>query len=260
MVDSPLYEFIGKITPPVLAPEDYIQIIEDLAEKEKHIFAIVESAKDYMRQNNFTYAALRWKRAHELVPNEPYFTQQFALATYKSKQPTENTALVDALNIIKELDPDGTTIDPETLGITGAIYKRLWSLEGDVGYLDRAISSYRKAFNINNDYYTGENYALCLNWKGKTETNPDEQVYFRINARKTREHIVQKLEIDSLSHDFHQRHDKRWIYATLAHCYLALEQNAKADEYEQKFLADVEADWEKETYYTSKNLLPKLLN
>ena len=131
LVDSPLYDFIKDITPPKLPKSEYDRIIGELADRETHIFAIVEKAKQHMDQSEFCYARKLWKKAIELVPTETYFVQQLSLATYKSKEPSEQTALSDALRIIEKLNPDGDINDPETLGITGAIYKRQWQATGD---------------------------------------------------------------------------------------------------------------------------------
>jgi len=184
MTDSPLYEYIHGIQPPTLPEEEYASIIKDLAESEKHIFALVERAKELMNKSNFIEAAKLWHKATERIENEPYFIQQKALCTYKSKNPSERMALIDGLAIINELEPDGLTNDPETLGITGAIYKRLWLLDKDIEQLNRAINYYGKCFKIRYDYYTGENYALCLEFMSKLDMDAEEKVYFKIESRK----------------------------------------------------------------------------
>jgi hypothetical protein len=56
-----------------------------------------------------------------MKPGEPYIVQQRALATYKTKQPSELDALITALSLIAELDPERSN-DPETLGIAGALH------------------------------------------------------------------------------------------------------------------------------------------
>lgn len=119
--------------------------------------------------------------------NDSYFIQQFALCTYKSKSPSEKIALQDALNIMFKLEPEGrTTNDPETLGITGAIYKRLWLIDKiEMVYLERAIKYYDKGFAINSDYYTGENYALCLDLKRAYIDDQEEKIYCKMEAKKT---------------------------------------------------------------------------
>jgi len=253
MTDSPLYEYIHGIQPPTLPEEEYASIIKDLAESEKHIFALVERAKELMNKSNFIEAAKLWHKATERIENEPYFIQQKALCTYKSKNPSERMALIDGLAIINELEPDGLTNDPETLGITGAIYKRLWLLDKDIEQLNRAINYYGKCFKIRYDYYTGENYALCLEFMSKLDMDAEEKVYFKIEAKKTREKIITLLI--ELNHDesFEQRNDKKWIYATLSNCFLALENKIDAQKYEALFLSEKPIEWEEKTFNDSKN-------
>ncbi len=257
--DSPLYEFIKGVNPPKLPKDEYNSIIADLAEREKHIFALVERAKELMEESNFIEAVKFWDKASEKVENEPYFVQQKALCIYKSKSPSEKTALMDALSVINELEPDGSTTDPETLGITGAIYKRLWLLDKDIEQLKRAINYYGKCFKIREDYYTGENYAQCLEFMSK-ERNPDkeERIYFKIEAKRTREKIISILSDSMLEDNFETRVDKKWIYATMSNCFLALENNEKAQEFEKLFQTEEPLDWELQTFSESKNQINNL--
>jgi tetratricopeptide (TPR) repeat protein len=255
--DSPFFQYISSIKPYVLSEEEYNSVIKELANKEKHVFAIVEKAKTEMDASNFEEAKKFWTKALNKVENEPYFIQQLSLATYKSKVPSERTALQDALNIISKLDPDNTN-DPETLGITGAIYKRLWLLDNDVEFLNRAIEYYRKGFQINNDYYTGENYALCLEMKSQIEIDKEEKIYYKIEAKKTREKIIEIIDEIFEQDNFSQRNDIKWIYATYSICLLALGKDYK--EYEKNFYSIAKADWEKETYEQSKNQIINFKN
>lgn len=258
-IDSPLYEFINDIKPPKLPKKEYLAIIDELAKQEKHIFAIVEKAKECMNESDFSNAGKYWEKANNLVPNEPYFIQQRALSVYKSKEPSEQTALIDALKIIEELEPDGRTNDPETLGITGAIYKQLWLSQNDISSLDRAIEYYGKCFKIRNDYYTGENYALCLNLKAKEEKDKDEKIYLEIASKKARESIIETLTDIIEFEDIETRVDKKWIFATLSHCYLAINETKLQKEYEQKFLNEELQKWEIETFKNNSKLLKTIL-
>lgn len=259
--DSPLYEYIKGINPPTIPKAEYNAIITDLAEREKHIFALVERAKELMEENNFSDAAKIWDKASEKVENEPYFIQQKSLCIYKSKLPSEKTALMDALAVISELEPDGSTTDPETLGITGAIYKRLWFLDKDVEQLKRAINYYGKCFKIREDYYTGENYAQCLEFMSKEESTDDEEkIYFKIEAKRTREKIISNLEDNLLEENFDSRVDKKWIYGTLANCNLSLSNGKDASKYEKLFMDESPLDWEIETYEESKKQINNLKN
>lgn len=247
--DSPFFQYISTIKPYILPESEYSLIIRELAEKEKHIFAIVEQAKKEMKASNFPEAIKLWEKACQKVENEPFFIQQYSLATYKSKLPSEKTALNDALTIINRLDPDNTN-DPETLGITGAIYKRLWLLDEDIEYLNRAIECYRRGFQINSDYYTGENYAFCLDYKATRTEDSEEAIYYKIEAKKSREKIIVIINKIFEQDGYEQRNDLKWIYATYANCLLALGKDYQR--YEEIFYKNLEANWERETYELTK--------
>lgn len=253
--DSPLYEFFNSIEPPKLPDGEFKSIITELADKEKHIFAMVEKAKNLMEENEFSNAYKYWDKASKIIESETYFIQQKSLCRYKSKEPSESLALTDALNIIEDLLP---SIDPETLGIIGAIYKRLYLLNNDVEFLNRAIENYGKGWNINENYYTGENYAFCLNLKAKEIAESDEKIYCNFEAKKTRQKIIENLENEINEDEFLNRTDIKWIYATLSHCYLSIEMDNKALEFENKFLEN-SLDWEKETFENSKKQLIKII-
>lgn len=252
-VDSPLFHNIRGVQPYILPEEEYIQVIKDLAEKEKSLFALVENAKVEMKNENFAQATKLWKKACEKVQNDSYFIQQYALCTYKDSTVSPDVALMDALGIIKKLEPENrNTNDPETLGITGAIYKRLWlKSPKSIEYLNRAIDYYKRAFTINQDYYTGENYALCLDLKSEAITDEHEKIYLEIEARKTRQEILNIIDTLKEDEDFEIRSDLKWIYATLANCNLALGNNGEYETYEAKFLSSNPDSWNIESYMQS---------
>lgn len=256
IIDSPLYDYIKDVEPPKLTQKEYQRIIGDLSEREESIFAISERAKHFMEDSNFIEAARLWEKAEGLVPNESYFTQQHALAKYKSKKPTELSSLTDALKIIQKLDPDSETNDPETLGLTGAIYKNMWHVTDDGECLKRAIHYYGKGFQIRRDYYNGENYALCLNLAASIEADPEEKTFYKISAKKARQEILEILaylsEEDEISESINM-----WPYATLANCYFGLGDVNNGMRYENIFLSLVTTDWQKNTYFENKEILTK---
>lgn len=254
-VDSPLYDFISDIQPPTLPPAEYTRIIGDLAEKDNHIFAITEKARSLMSESEFLEAAKLWKRASEMAPTEDYFVQQQTLATYKSKQPSEATALSDALRIIEKLSNNGESNDPETLGLVGAIYKRMWLINCDRECLRRAKNFYEKGFQISSDYYTGENFALCLDLLSSTETDDDEKTYFKIAAKKTRKRIIELLQ----GLTFEEPDSKyKWAYATLSNCHYAIGEQNEGDKYEKLFKKMTNVDWELETFEEGKERVLEL--
>ena len=251
--DSPLFHHIRGVEPYKLPPEEYSQIIKDLADKNKSIFALDERAKIEMKNSNFAEAAKLWKKASEKIENENYFIQQLALCTYKDKSVNPNIALTDALKIISQLEPeDRNTTDPETLGITGAIYKRLWQHSKEtIEYLDRAIEYYKRGFTINQDYYTGENFALCLDFKAEISDDQEEKIYLKVSAKKTRKEIIEIIEKLKEDDDFGIRSDLKWIFATLSHCHFATGNDEQHQLYSQKFFNLNPVDWEIKTYNDS---------
>jgi len=256
-VDSPFYEYIN-VEPPNISKEAYKAIIDDLAEEERYIFAIVKKAKNEMSNNNFVEAEKQWSKASKRLPNEAFFKQQQALCKYKSEKPSKKTALTDALSILSDLNLNGNTNDPETLGIAGAINKRLYEETDDLSYLDRAIKYYGKGFKVREDYYTGENYAFCLNLKASQETDSSEKIYYQIEAKKTRKNIIERLS-NIEDEELESREDEKWIYATLSTCYMALENESASKKYENKFKELNPVSWELKTFNESREKLKELL-
>lgn len=259
--DSPLFHHIRGVQPYSLPEEEYIQVIKDLAEKEKSIFALTEKAKHEMSQSNFGEAKKYWKKLVDKVDNDSYFIQQLALCTYKDKSVSQQVALTDALGIIKELEPDNrNTIDPETLGISGAIYRRLWENNPEVvEYLNRAIDYYKRGFTINQDYYTGENYAFCLNLKASISQDEEEKVYLNFSAKEIRKEIIEIITQLKEDEDFELRSDKIWIYATLSNCYFGLNELETHKEYKTKFHELNPVEWQIETFDDSLKKLSELI-
>src|SRR5437867_5491928 len=88
-----------------------------------------------------------------------YIIQQLAFATYKSSDPDATVALLESKTILIPLDPHASS-DPETLGLWGAIHKRLYemkelSAQDHVEALTAAIRAYQKGFYLKDDYYNG---------------------------------------------------------------------------------------------------------
>jgi tetratricopeptide (TPR) repeat protein len=246
ITDSPLYSYIPKIKQPILSDEDLKEIIGELKSKEDTIYVLTEKAKTYMQENKFTEAAEIWKKLSEKAENEIYYTQQQALCVYKSKLPSEIQALTNALQIIGKISEK---TDTETLGISGAINKNLWKCTKEQSYLSTAIELYEKGGNLPKDYYTGENYAHCLEQKNILEQNDEDKIYYKVRARKTRQEII---DIVSKSLEEVEPEEFLWKYATLANCYLAIGNTEKSKEYEDKFIGQNPEKWQVETFEKSK--------
>ena len=99
--------------------------------------ALLTTVRDMMRPKGDT------------TRENPYIVQRLALVTYKSKYPTVHAALEEARELLLALEP-ATSNDTETLGLWGAVHKRLWEETEDKKegrkYLDEAIRGYERGF------------------------------------------------------------------------------------------------------------------
>lgn len=256
--DSPVYTFMPKLRQPSMSEEEFQDLIDETEERQAKLTSSLDAGDQCIAESDFSSALVHFQSALELKPKDVYILQKVALATYKSKEPTELTALLRALVLIAELDPEHSN-DPETTGLAGAIHKRLWKLTGDAPQLDAAIKFYRRGFEIRRDYYNGENFAYCLDLKAELETGA-EAIFYQIGARKIREDLVENLEQLVSSDSFDERSDRLWIHATLAHANYALGRTASADDHENHFYELGPAEWHKETYMQSKEAMLKLAN
>jgi hypothetical protein len=88
-------------------------------------------------------AQLKWAR------------QKLALATYKDKEVQTEPALEEALQVLAGEGLKSST-DPETLGLAGAIHKRLWEITRDTRQRRPHIGS----FGRRGEYIRGEYVRL----------------------------------------------------------------------------------------------------
>ena len=123
-----------------------------------------------------------------MQPDDPYILQQLALATYKFQQPDKKTSLINAKNILNALAPQ-TSSDAETVGIWGAIHKRLWDATQNREDLDESVKAYARGYYIKNDYYNGINYAFMLDVRASCSAG-DEALVDRLLARRVRKDVL----------------------------------------------------------------------
>jgi tetratricopeptide (TPR) repeat protein len=252
--DSPVYTYIPQLKEPKFTDEEFEEVLADAEEVQEKFSSLLTEAEEAADNSNHIVAATRLKAALEMSSDNSYLRQQAALHTYKSKHPSEPLALIRAQLILEPLDPEKSN-DPETLGLSGAIYKRMWSHNNDRATLDQAIGFYEKGFEIRGDYYNGENAATCLEIRTKLQENADEAMYDQMSAKKIREVIIETLTEIFEGANFDERSDQVWVFATLANCNIALGKHESAKKYEDLFLATEPADWQIETYNNGKELV-----
>jgi tetratricopeptide (TPR) repeat protein len=249
--DSPVYTFLPKLRQPSMSDEDFADVINEAEAAQERLVTHVKAGETAMKESRHADAVAAFKAAHAMKPGDPFVVQQLALATYKSEKPSKITALVEALQIISTLSPS-TSNDPETLGIAGALHKRMYQVTSDEGQLDLAIHHYRRGFEIRRDYYNGENLAACFDLRAGVQRDPAEAQYDRMSARKVREAIIEILTEAQAEPSFEERSDRRWVYATLANCSYALGRREEGDRFEALFRAENPAIREIETYEEGK--------
>jgi hypothetical protein len=239
--DSPVFLFL-----PHLMDKDETAIAATAEQKDDkslaELLALFESTKkkaklpaDWM----FVLAVL--DRIHNLQPNDPYLIQQRALATYKSEHPSAVESLHAAAGVLEALKPE-TSSDAETVGLWGAVQKRLWDATGDRAHLDKAIRSYSRGYYIKDDYYNGINYAFLLNARA-AKSEGDDAIADRVLARRIRTEVLAlcdtELKAETLGAD-----PRFWITATKVEALLGLGRRAESTELRQ-MLGD--QGWKTET-------------
>lgn len=262
--DSPVYEYLRDLQPPALSEEAFKTMLTVIEEQGDRLAEVIREGKEAMKASDFPTAIEKFGLAHQIMSRKAgaeegaagqseldFVVQQLALATYKSKQPTEREALDKGLTIISKLNPDASH-DVETLGITGAIRKRLWDVGQDRSDLDKAIDYYGRGFNLRKDYYNGENYAACLDMRADLQQDEDDRMYDAMSARKVRKELVAHLGDELTAADYGDRPDKLWMNATMANTLFALGRAEEAQPYEDAFMKLAEADWQRETYQKGK--------
>ena len=252
--DSPVYTFLPKLQQPRLTEAEFAELLDETEAAQEQLAGYIRRGEEALRASSHFEAAQAFSLAATMKPLEPHIIQRLALTTYKSAHPSKLEALISGLQIISRLDPEHSN-DPETLGITGAIRKRLWDLVGDGIQLNEAINAYRRGFEVRRDYYNGENLATCYDLRSRTQTDQSEAQYDLMSAQKVRVALLEILKEIVASPTFSDRSDRRWIFATLANCSFALGNIDEGAAHETSFMNENPAGWEVETYFASKRTL-----
>jgi hypothetical protein len=236
-VDSPVFLFLpnllanGAVAPAAAAttpPQDdksFAELMQALRETLSQAKRDVSTAADWL----LVVAVLN--RLMKLQPNDPYIVQQLALATYKSKQPDPVQALNKAKEILSVLGPD-TSSDAETVGLWGAIHKRLWDLGKAPGDLSTAVRAYARGYFIKNDYYNGINFAFLLNVRAAISQG-DDAIADRVIARRTRNEVLELCDA-ALASGTLKGDDTFWVSATKVEALLGLGRKAESDALSQQ--------------------------
>jgi tetratricopeptide (TPR) repeat protein len=248
--DSPVYTFLPTLCEPTL--KEAVKAMAAAAEvapppDDQTVSLLMKMFRDARKKSEWGEAKMALELLKTKMPGDPFVLQQLALATYKGKKPDAKTALADALKILSELSPE-TTNDPETLGIWGAIHKRMWELDSKPEALDEAVRAYGKGFNLKDDYYNGINYAFMLNVRAGAAKEKAEAIADFVWARRVRQRVIQLVEqkLTAPVKDDHGNDDPEqlfWLRATLVEALVGNLEPARANLEKTKAIAEAPESW-----------------
>jgi hypothetical protein len=301
--DSPVYTFLNDLTPPALA-KAMQGVAEEVAKTAPPaqpqtpagsvvLSELMQEVDEAQAQSDFVTAKVLLTRLRKKMKEaaaqvaqqardkgvtdvkeareDPYVIQRLALVTYKSKAPSPEAALEEARTLLATLEPE-TSNDTETLGLWGAIHKRLWELTGNMAHLESAIRAYERGFYLRNDYYNGINFAYLQNVRAAESAkradaaaSPDEAVSLRadavasyVSAAATRREVLQICE-GVLGSEKLTDEAKYWVMATMAEAYLGMGDQAGADRTIADAFKIASAQWMKDSTEDQMNKLRGLL-
>jgi len=232
---------------------------------EQPLAALMKTAREARARGDFRSMrdVLRGVRAVQGDKADPYIVQQLAFATYKSNDPDAKAALLESKAILSPLDPQASS-DPETLGLWGAIHKRLYemkelSVQDHAEALTTAIRAYQKGFYLKNDYYNGINFAFLLDCRA-AELGGEDAIADRVQARRMRERVVgictqllgEGIRVES---EDKKSDEEYWVRATLVEALFGL---GKAAESEAEFAVAKRAAFEPWMINTTEEQIAKL--
>jgi tetratricopeptide (TPR) repeat protein len=271
--DSPVYVFVKGLKPPfrellnavaAAAPaaafsarlEGTVTANQDNAAPQT-ISVLMQQAQKAIDNSDFVTAESLLNVVKSLAPRDPYVSQKLAMSAYKSKLPDPLTALRRAEKCLLDLNPDDST-DTETLGLWGAIHKRLWELASDQVDLETALSAHNKAFLLKKDYWNGINLAFLYVEHASVTKEPDEAVADRVLAKRVWKQVVAICEPIRNAGGLTPV-NQYWLLATLSEAWLGLGEAAKSQEFLDEANKLQPAKWMVETTTDQRSRLQKLL-
>jgi hypothetical protein len=280
-VDSPIYTFLPHLLPPqdvqsqdaaALAPfmplpTEAVSFAAPGADPDKaddlNTKQLIDQAQHKIAISDFAGARALYEQAAQRRPTDSFIIQRLALATYKSKQPDAKTALLVAREVLRPLKPE-TCNNPETLGIWGAIHKRLWEIDPDPELLDTGVTAYARGFALKQDHYTGVNFAFMLDLRALEALKAgqrDDAITDHTLARRMREDVMKLAgaHLERLGDDG-GGDERYWVLASLWEAALGVGDIAAMAGYEAKLRTMKSADWMSDTWQAQGRKLRGLLD
>ncbi len=251
--DSPVFKHLDGMRPPAYEARSYLEPPAYIAPAERRrpdvpkgdsLSSIIDAAEAAKKTKDFGEAMRLFNLAIARQTGgdagrkaDVFLVQRLALVTYKHGErkgadgtldPARATeALLAAEQILARHCEPKISNDPETLGLSGAINKRLFELSGDRAYLDRAIRFYERGFYVKRDYYNGINVAYMYTQRANLADDRFEAIVDHGHANMIRRLVVEiceELIADEAA--FANRGDQEWVYLTLAEAFHGLGRHA----------------------------------
>jgi hypothetical protein len=224
--DSPVYTFLPKLSPPTepttgareagqnidaarksLKAGIAVEVADPPKSRDQTLSVLIEQGENAIAKDDFAAAKALFDAALKsgqtesgeegAIAHDPYLIQRLALATYKAKQPTHVAALEQAMAVLQPLRPDDSN-DPETVGLAGAIEKRLFDEGQGLDHLSRAIGFYGRGYYLRNDWYNAINLAYLLNVRSDSDldSKDTERIADLVWANRIRREVVALCDRD----------------------------------------------------------------
>ncbi len=216
--------------------------------------AVLETVAELKRRGDFGEARKLLERAHQEGVADPdqreTIVEQWALCTYKDKKLGKDDRLQKSFNILEQHADLARCTDPETLGIAGAIHKRMWEVDTQKRHLEKALFYYSRGYKSGlhtGDFgYPGINAAFLCDLLAFLEEREGEGPGSEIvaarkdQARQIREYIVLHLPTPEAP-DW-------WHYATLGEACFGLDKFDEAGRWIERGLGLAgQEDWMQES-------------
>ncbi len=276
--DSPVFSFLTGMKPPDYSAKSYLEPPayippEKRVKKEIHegesLANVIDAAEAAKKDGDFPEAirlfseAIAAQTEGQSVPKPDLFlAQRLALVTYKNGEKKDKDGNIDkqaaiaglneAENILGKYCAPKISTDPETLGLSGAINKRLFELTGDMEYLDRAIRFYERGFYVKQDYYNGINVAYMYTQRANLLPDRFDAIVSYGHANMIRQQVVEIcLELIEDEEAFANRGDRVWVFTTLAEAYQGLGRTSDEERLAPKIESEA-SDFAKKSYSEQK--------
>ena len=195
---------------------------------------LIQLGNDLQADTSFGYAWKMFARARrkpEVAKDAKLnlkLSQGQSVCTYKDPDLPADQRLNRAFEILQRADDLKSTNNQETLGIAGAISKRLWELDSQKQHLERALAFYRRGHaqgvDTNNNGHAGINAAFVLDLLAEQEEKEAAQAFTtsetaagrRLQARQIRKEIADKLTAKVERPENVSLKQEWWFTATLA--------------------------------------------